>query len=1164
MKRAAVISVFPLILILTIAWCITFAQKPPQVSHPGSPPASPRAAKESAPSASLQTLRNIGKAYFEQGKYVEAIGEFQKVVASGKALPTDHLDLGLALMLANKLDLALGELTTAKQMDSHLVAADYNLGILYKRELRYPDAEAALQRVIAVDSEEPAVWFNLGSVYFFERKMQECLDAHHHVLNLGYARGRNFYVASLFRTFTALVRLKRQDEAQKVLKQWEKMHEKVPNISLQDPALEGGKYGAILVPASPPAEVARAASAKVTFTEITAKLGIKLPALPTPPADQGTALFNPSLTIADYDGDGHPDIYVVDPQGSNHLFHNNGDGTFSDVTASAGVAGPGGSVSATFADYDNSGHPSLFVAGAHGVTVYQNHGDGTFVDVTEKCGLKMPSGWLATQAVLFDADNDGFLDLVVTLYGDFGSLPLTARKGDIPPNLKVLPSRLYRNNGDGTFADVTSSSGLESATGHMRGAVFADFNDDGYVDLLFLRDDGSPMLYMNQGENRFVNRTAEAGEALAKSRAVEAQVADFDHDGTFDLALWSSTGYQVLLNRGNGRFAAVAGLPPMILSGGSGDFKGIVVDVDGDGFADLLNLDAHGKLHLLRNRAGRFQEIPLDVAAPASGALAFLAATSIASPGKLNLMALTQSGQLAAFEKEGPPARWVEVKMTGFKSNNQGIGSVVEFKAGNYYNKVVVTNSPIRIFTGDIAKLDVIRVTWPNAVVQNWIDAGTDRQIEVRESERLASSCPFLYAWDGRKFVYVTDVLGVAPIGELAPDGSRIKPYPEEWVRLPNLVRTPLGDFVFQLTDEMREAEYLDQAKLVAVDHPASEEIYANEIYASNPGRPALYAVRDKRFPVSAVDDRGNDVLPLLLKQDDRYPTEFARHRILGMAEQHSLTLDLGELPASAPVSLWLNGWVFWTDSNGARALESNRQLEMVAPYLQVRDAAGKWVTVIPDMGLPSGTNRTMRVDMAGKFLSADRHVRIVTNLCVYWDQIFFTTNEALASPSTELPLAAADLHYRGFSQVASDPEHVKPDSFDYQQVTATAPWNPLRGKYTRYGGVVKLLVRHDDQMVVMATGDEMTLEFSGAALPPVQSGWKRDFFLYLRGYAKDGEPNTAFARTVQPLPFSGMPNYPPGPSDHPPGTPEYQRYLREYQTRPGRALIPPLAPAIQ
>ena len=524
---------------------------------------------------------------------------------------------------------------------------------------------------------------------------------------------------------------------------------------------------------------------------------------------------------------------------------------------------------------------------------------------------------------------------------------------------------------------------------------------------------------------------------------------------------------------------------------------------------------------------------------------------------------MTRSGQLRAFEKEGPPAHWVEVKMNGYKSNSRGIGSVVEFKAGNYYNKVMVTSSPVRVFTGDLAKLDVIRVTWPNAVVQNWIDVATDKQIEVRESERLASSCPFLYAWNGQRFVYVTDVLGVGPLGELAPDGTRVKPFPEEFVRLPNLVPDSQGDYVFQLTDEMREADFFDQVKLVAVDHPANEEIYANEIYATNPGPPALYAVRDKRFPVSAVDDQGHDVLPLLLKQDGRYPTGFARNRILGMADLHSLTLDLGELPANAPVSLWLNGWVFWTDSNGARALESNRQLQMVSPYLQVRDASGKWVTVIADMGLPSGTNRTMRVDLAGKFLSADRHVRIVTNLCVYWDQIFFTTHEAPAPAPIALPLIDADLHYRGFSALASDPEHVKPDAFDYQQVMATAPWNPLRGNYTRYGSVEKLLARPDDQLVVMATGDEMTVEFSPRALPAVKPGWKRDFFLDLRGYAKDGEPNTAFAWTVEPLPFSGMSNYPPSPGDQAPSTPEYQQYLRQYQTRPGYALIPPLAPAI-
>ena len=1182
MKRAAAISVLRVMLTLALILnaCFIYAQKRSEGAKPGARPA-PHTAKEAVatPSAAMQTLRNIGRAYYEQGKYVEAIEEFQKVVASGKALASDHLNLGLALMQANKLNEALGELTTARQMDSHLVAADFNLGILYKRELRYPDAEVTLKRVIAADTEDPSAWFNLGTVYFAERNLEECLEAHHHVLDMGFGRGQNFYVASLFHTFTALVRLKRQDDAQKVLKLHEKIRDRVPNISLQNPALEGGKYGAILVPAAAPLEVGRRLSLeKVTFAEITQKLGLALPAAsaaafdPRQPIKASeyslefarqnlVPLFGPSVTVGDYDNDGHPDLYIVIPSGSNHLFHNNGDGTFTDVTEKAGVAGPGWSLSATFADFDNSTKSSLFVVGLDGVKVYRYAGDGVFRDDTEKSGLKPVPGELDTRAVLFDADNDGYLDLVVTAYTDLNKPP---QKDTFlfPNDFRGATTHFYRNNGDGSFKEITSSTSLASAQGRMRGAAFADFMNRGYTDLFLFRDDGPPLLFENQGEDKFLLRR-ETGSPLGDTVVLDAQVADFNHDGAFDLALWTPTGYRVLLNQRDGKFAPLASAPAVAAPAGLFGFRGAVADLNGDSFPDLLAADASGKVHFLVNRAGKLQEGALTLPAADRAALAALAPAWLDNSGRLDLLALTRSGQLRAYEKAGPPARWVEVKMNGYKSNSQGIGSVVEFKAGNFYNKVVVTSSPIRIFTGDLTKLDVIRVTWPNAVVQNWIDVQTDKQIEVRESERLASSCPLLYAWDGRKFVFVTDVLGVAPLGELEPAGTRTKPFPEEFVRLPDLAPGADGDYVLQLTDELREVDYFDQVKLLAVDHPASEEIYSNEIYSANPGRPALYAVRDKRFPVSAVDDQGHDVLPLLLQADGRYPANFAPHRILGMADLHALTLDLGELPAHAPVSLWLNGWVFWTDSNGSRALMSNRQLAMTSPYLQVRDAAGKWVTVIPDLGLPSGTNRTMRVDLAGKFLSPNRHVRIVTNLCVYWDQIFYTTNEAPAPAPGELPLVAADLHYRGFSTPTSDPEHRKPDSFNYQQVMAAAPWNPMRGNYTRYGAVDRLLARPDDQLVVLATGDELTVRFSSRALAPVKPGWKRDFFLYARGWAKDGEPNTAFAWTVQPLPFGHMSNYPPGPHDRAPSTPEYRQYLREYLTRPGYALIPPLAPAV-
>ena len=1165
--------------------------------------------KAPSSSASLQTLRNVGKAYYEQGKYPESLEQFHKVIAGGHALATDHLDLGLALMQAgqpNEMDEALGELTTARQMDPKLVAADYNLGILYIRELRYPEAEAALKRVTAADPGDPAAWFNTAAVYFAERRLQDSLEAYRKVYEMGFGRGENFYVAALFHMFTILTRLREPQEAKKYLILHEQWRDKVPNISLQNPALQGGKYGAILVPTTPPPfEAKKGTQEKVSFQEITAKLGIPLPLTTAPPSRdfmlEHLRGFPPYVAIGDYDGDGHPDLYIVLPQGANRLYHNNGDGTFMDVTEKAGLAGKNGSISACFADYDNSGHPSLFVAGLNGVTLYHNNGDGRFVDETEKAGLKLSKGLLTTRALLFDADNDGFLDLVLTAYADLSRIPDMAQKNgnvSFPQDMPAVTSYFYRNNGDGTFADSTAASGLSAAKGRMRGAVFADFENDGYTDLIFFRDDGPPLLFLNQGEDKFIDRTADAGDAFTRSGALDGQVADFNHDGKFDLAVWSNAEYRILLNQGRGHFIAVPRLPAMTIPGGIFDFKGTVVDVDGDGYDDLLNIDGNGRLRFIRNQAGHFSEAPLNFTANAKDAPAYLTATSLNAPGKLDLLSLTRDGELAAFEKQGPSPHWMEVTFDGYKSNKGGVGDIVELKAGDFYKKVVATGGPIRVFTGDIAKLDVVRVTWPNAVVQNTIDAPTDKPIEIRESERLASSCPFLYVWNGRRYVFFTDILGVAPLGELQPDGTRTKPNPEDLVRLGEL-HAENGFYSFQITSEMREVDYVDQAKLLAADHPADEEVYSNEIYSSTPAEPAVYAVREKHFPVSAVDDAGHDVLPLLRDVDGRYPTDFRRDRILGLADVHTLTLALGDFADGAAVELYLNGWVFWTDSNASRALMSNSKMQMVAPYLQVRDATGRWVTAIPDMGLPSGTRRTMRVDLTGKFPTRDHHVRIVTNLCVYWDQIFFSLENrkpkfelrdskldqearslqeervsSFESPASsfepvnrqssivnELPLASADLHYRGFSAVTSDSDHVKPDDFDYHQVMAAAPWNPMRGNYTRYGPVEGLLNRADDHLVVLSTGDEITVRFDGRRLPPVRPGWKRDFFLYVVGYAKDGEPNTSFSQTVGPMPFRAMSNYPPGTRERVPAATEYGEYLREYQTRPAYLLIPPLAP---
>jgi len=225
-----------------------------------------------------------------------------------------------------------------------------------------------------------------------------------------------------------------------------------------------------------------------------------------------------------------------------------------------------------------------------------------------------------------------------------------------------------------------------------------------------------------------------------------------------------------------------------------------------------------------------------------------------------------------------------------------------------------------------------------------------------------------------------------------------------------------------------------------------------------------------------------------------------------------------------------------------------------------VKDAQGNWKTVIEDMGMPSGKPKPMAVDLTGKFLSASREVRIVTSLCVYWDEIYlYENNTPPETHLTEIPMSSADLHFRGFSQATIDPERKQPEFFDYQSVTPTTMWNPTPGNYTRYGVVDDLLRQADDRMVIMGSGDEIRMRFAASGLPELPSGWRRDYLLLVDGWAKDADANTAFSQSVLPLPFHAMSRYPYPANEHYPDDEAHRDYQREYLTRPALRLLRPL-----
>jgi hypothetical protein len=229
----------------------------------------------------------------------------------------------------------------------------------------------------------------------------------------------------------------------------------------------------------------------------------------------------------------------------------------------------------------------------------------------------------------------------------------------------------------------------------------------------------------------------------------------------------------------------------------------------------------------------------------------------------------------------------------------------------------------------------------------------------------------------------------------------------------------------------------------------------------------------------------------------------------------------------------------------------------LVMPYLQMQDAAGEWTTVNADMGMPAGKPKTIAVELA--FPGPSRKLRMVTNLCVYWDEIFLSegASEAKVQPHN-IPLLSADLHFRGFSEARIHPERKQPDTFFYDSVSPTSFWNPTSGLYTRYGDVRELLQDVDDRLAILGSGDEIRLKFAGAMAPP-QQGWARDFLLKVDGWAKDRDPNTAFSTSVEPLPFHAMSRYPYPAGERFPDDKQHRRYREEYNTRPALRLIRPL-----
>jgi tetratricopeptide (TPR) repeat protein len=736
-----------------------------------------------------------------------------------------------------------------------------------------------------------------------------------------------------------------------------------------------------------------------------------------------------------------------------------------------------------------------------------------------------------------DSGLEGLRGVVSIAPGDFDN--------DGLPDLCVITKQgasLYRN-ANGHFEKKA-----DLAAGRFRKAVWLDFDHDYDEDVFLLGDDSR--LMRNNGEAGFSDETQRF--PFVKGSAIDATPFDLEPDTPgFDLVVSYQDRAGVLYRDelgGSYKAAPLEALP-------AGTARLAAADFNHDGRTDLeaaglrlLNLP--GQWQNARTAAQGFSGGPYTLADfDRNGRLA---RAWVGADGVLNLDANVAQAY----------GNWIEVALEGVKNPKIPLETKVEVKAGASYEKQTYHGIPLLFRLGAHAHVDTVRITWPNGMIQNETNQAVNRIVAVKEAPRLAGSCPMIFTWNGRDFGFITDVLGVAPLGASSGDGRYFPVDNQEWVSIPGEKLAPRdGHYEIRLAEELREVSYIDQIKLIALDHPADIDVVTNEKFKSPPFPEfRLFGAARKVYPVAAHDSHGSDVLPTLLRRDLSYPDSFRRDSA-GVAELHYLDIDFGSAAAANRAALVLNGWVDWADgSTFLAATEAHRDL--VFPYLQVKDAAGNWKTVIEDMGMPSGKPKSMAVDLTGKFLSASREVRIVTNLCLYWDEIYLIEDSS-APPNrmTTVPMESADLHYRGFSRPTIDPQRKQPERFDYQNVSFTSMWNPTPGDYTRYGDVKALLGEPDDMMNVMGSGDEISMRFAAGGLP-APPGWKRDFLLLVGGWAKDADANTAFSQSVLPLPFHGMSSYPYPPNEHYPRDAAHQEYIHKYLTRPALRLIRPLAPA--
>ena len=777
-------------------------------------------------------------------------------------------------------------------------------------------------------------------------------------------------------------------------------------------------------------------------------------------------------------------------------------------------------------DYDYDFQTDIALAGVRGFRLYRQNKPNKFDDVTAKTRLPMEivnGDYIGIWAA--DLESDGDLDII-----------LGQRDG---------PPVVLNNNGDGTFQSIKPFEGVAS----LRSFVWTDLDADGDPDPVLLSADGQLHIFSNERLGRFRERSVPQG--LGKVAAIAA--ADLNNDGILDLAVLCGDGTIFSVSdRSEGQdwyikeIAKWPNVPDNLTAETSRLFA---ADLDNNGAIDLV---ASGSVEA-RVWLSDVQYVFQPLAAPLTRARVFSVA-DINADGRLDLLALNDSGEPVQLMNRGQrDYQWKEVRTrakqaTGDQRINPfGIGGEVEIRSGLLVQKQPIAAPLMHFGLGQYSSVDVMRIVWPNGSVQAEFDLRSDIPSSAPAvfDQRLEGSCPFLFANNGDRVQFITDLIWRSPLGLRinAQDIAAVS-QTEDWVKIRGDQLAPVDNvYDIRITAELWETHFFDHVSLLAVDHPVGTEVFVDERFAVPPPEMKIYAVSTPQPILRAVDDNGSDVTDVVRVRDGRFLDTFGRGQYQGVTRDHYVELDLGDAPPqTGPLWIIAYGWVHPTDSSINVALSQGRHPQPQGISLEVFDKQGRWKAARTGLGFPAGKNKTILINLDGLFQpGAPRRLRLRTNLEVFWDWIGWATGLSDQSLNVKrIPTNSADLRYRGFSKKIQANDS-SPELPDYNCLASTVQRRrDLIGYHTRFGDVRELLERVDDRYVIMNAGDELLLRFP--ASPPPPDGWVRDFVLVADGWEKDGNYNTTFSKTVLPLPSHDHPNY-SGPAGRLEDDPIYRRY---------------------